>query len=503
MRKIMAYLMVVVLVAMVFTAIPMNVSAQTTIYILPGGDVDPASAPIHRDGDYYTFTDNIYDPIVIQKPGITLDGAGYTLDGMGAGFRAVWLLGQSGVTVTNLNVKGWFIGIQLITSSDCVITGNTVSGIARAGTALIGMANNNLVSDNTYTNCGYGIVTVQFSTGNTLTGNTAIGCLGSGISIERTSGNIVEGNTVLDSNYGMSTGYASGVTFTNNVMMKDSIVMWGNLLEHFNTHSIDTSNTVNGKPVAYLKDVVGGSVPDGAGQVILANCQDVAVKEQDYSHSSVGILLAYSSDCTIKENTASYTTNFGISLQYSSANVIKENMFSNTARSSVLLEYSNDNTVKENVVKSSEEDGIWLVSSNGNYIRENTVTGCVWGIWLTSSNGNTVEGNTVMNIEQSGIHLYDASSDNTVCKNMVKKNGMGVILDTGTFNNEVHHNNFFHNDVQALDHGTGNMWDDGSEGNYWSDYKGKDMDHDGIGDTPYSIGGTAGSMDNHPLMKPC
>jgi len=149
MRKKMAYVLVIALVAMVFTAVPMNVSAQTTIYILPGGDVDPASAPIHRDGDYYTFTDNIYDPIVIQKPGITLDGAGYSLDGMGAGFRAVWLLGLTGVTVTNLNVQGWFIGIQLITSTDCTITGNAISDITRAGTALIGMADNNIVSDNT------------------------------------------------------------------------------------------------------------------------------------------------------------------------------------------------------------------------------------------------------------------------------------------------------------------------------------------------------------------
>ncbi len=190
-------------------------------------------------------------------------------------------------------------------------------------------------------------------------------------------------------------------------------------------------------------------------------------------------------------------------MQFSNGNIIKENMLSNNGRACIYLENSHDNTVKENVAKNSDEDGIWLVSSNGNHIKENTVTDNVWGIWLTSSNGNTVEENTVKNIEESGIHLYETSMDNIVCKNMVKKNGIGIILDLDTSNNQVHHNNILHNDIQAMDNGIGNMWDDGSEGNYWSDYKGKDADKDGIGDTPYLIGGSAGSMDNYPLMRPC
>jgi nitrous oxidase accessory protein NosD len=52
------------------------------------------------------------------------------------------------------------------------------------------------------------------------------------------------------------------------------------------------------------------------------------------------------------------------------------------------------------------------------------------------------------------------------------------------------------------DNSAGNQYDDGSEGNYWSDYKGKDADGDGIGDIPYMIYGTAGEQDDYPLMKP-
>jgi hypothetical protein len=69
-------------------------------------------------------------------------------------------------------------------------------------------------------------------------------------------------------------------------------------------------------------------------------------------------------------------------------------------------------------------------------------------------------------------------------------------------NNRFWHNTFLDNSQQVLAQTVenANVWDDGYEGNYWSDYNGTDSDGDGIGDISYVI--DASNQDNYPLMNP-
>jgi nitrous oxidase accessory protein NosD len=45
-----------------------------------------------------------------------------------------------------------------------------------------------------------------------------------------------------------------------------------------------------------------------------------------------------------------------------------------------------------------------------------------------------------------------------------------------------------------------NTWDNGTQGNYWSDYIGADDNRDGIGDSLYTV--YENMTDHHPLMEP-
>ena len=66
----------------------------------------------------------------------------------------------------------------------------------------------------------------------------------------------------------------------------------------------------------------------------------------------------------------------------------------------------------------------------------------------------------------------------------------------------IYHNSFVNNDAQAVapNYPLGISWDNGHEGNYWSDYNGTDTDRDGIGDTPYVMNDF--QIDDYPLMTP-
>ena len=62
-----------------------------------------------------TLTTNVTEAIQIDSDGITLDGAGFTVTG--SDYGGVYLLGRAGVTIRNLNVKGFYYGIFLYDSS--------------------------------------------------------------------------------------------------------------------------------------------------------------------------------------------------------------------------------------------------------------------------------------------------------------------------------------------------------------------------------------------------
>lgn len=67
-----------------------------------------------------------------------------------------------------------------------------------------------------------------------------------------------------------------------------------------------------------------------------------------------------------------------------------------------------------------------------------------------------------------------------------------------------YHNNFIDNLYQVStifsDSYSMQCFDNSGEGNYWSDYKGKDENGDGVGDTPYVI--DENRSDRYPLMTP-
>jgi len=166
---------------------------------------------------------------------------------------------------------------------------------------------------------------------------------------------------------------------------------------------------------------------------------------------------------------------------------IRENTIFNSDRAA-FLSSSNNCTVRGNTI-SNCQSSVELWSSNGTTICGNRISNTRYGVYLLlSSCGNVIEGNIVSHSPYEGISLSWHCNDNILVGNTVTLCADDIVLG-GTSGNVIYHNNFVDNMIQVYSYNSSNVWDDGVEGNYWSDYNGLDdgsggrVAGDGVGDT--------------------
>lgn len=102
--------------------------ATGTIYINPDGSITPTTANITTsDFVTYRFTDNNYASIVVDRNNTVIDGAGYAVQGSGSGY-GIDLTSKNNVTIRNTQVKSFYSGVNIQSSSNVTIVGNNITG---------------------------------------------------------------------------------------------------------------------------------------------------------------------------------------------------------------------------------------------------------------------------------------------------------------------------------------------------------------------------------------
>ncbi|MFX1402275.1 MAG: ABC transporter substrate-binding protein [Promethearchaeota archaeon] len=223
-----------------------------------------------------------------------------------------------------------------------------------------------------------------------------------------------------------------------------------------------------------------------------------------------------------------------IALQYSHNNSIILNRISNVTSemgyaSGIFNRYGNDCIYDQNVITetyvaimSGYNSGTMITNNEVSFslvgvttgfvtnatIKENHAFNNTYGIVLQFTNDTLVKLNQAFDNDFVGIYimggpfgLFYGCHYNTITENQVYDNiQYGLVFSEVTSHNTVYLNMFIGNGMNAQDNGTLNNWDNGAIGNSWDDYVGVDANDDGIGDTPYLIDGSAGSMDNFPIF---
>lgn len=431
MRRILLVVALVFFLACCFDLKYAKAQDFVTIVITEYG-VNPPEAPIKKIGKLYIFTGDIYGRIdIFQATNIILDGAGYTLKGNGA-WSGILIVDINGVTIRNLKVKGFDVGINLRLSSNITILNNVLCdnkyGIKLESSSSVAISRNtivnnsqgiliiqrgenyplsseNIISENVIKNNDDSIL-LQNSNSNLIFRNIIENNRLHGIRLENSSDNAVAENNLNANDLGIVVyGVWPNYELKNRIMknkitnnkhgirlfqscnniLKDNQMINNAVDFEVSAHEllymindVDTSNTINGKPIRYVVNCQNIEVSGDAGYVAIINCSGVVVHHLNLVGKQ-GVWLAYTKNSMVTRN---------------------------------LLE--------------NKKYGVYLFKSFNNIISENIIRNNSYGVYFNDAYNNTLLRNTILN---NNIGLYFG----------------GSIPFRLCSNNTIHHNNFINN----------------------------------------------------------
>jgi parallel beta-helix repeat protein len=457
------------------------------VTIRPDGSITPSSAPIQRLGQTYTLKADIDGvTLVIQRSNIVVDGAGYTLRGNN-NTAGVFLQDQRNVLIKNLTITNYVYGVWF-----------TWGLSADQG------ARDNTIANCTLTNNKYGVLAAMFTQGNTL-----------------------DGNTIKNGEYGVYISASQNNTLTKNRLYNNTYNLWvdaetSGAPEGF-TNNIDASNTVEGKPVIYWTNQKDRAVPSDAGYVALINCTRITVQNLNLRKNGQGVLLVATKDSAITNNTIENNYR-GVMLTGTyascSGNRITANIVINNTKTGVMLQGVDNNIVSHNRIERNRETGIDLFEAVENVLEGNNITANMENgvkLWFSAAQ-NVIRGNYITN-NGKGILIADSFDNQIIANTIVENNGWALRFEGSQNNNLIYLNTIVNNRVAeglqvsipgawgsiGTQHKGGNVWDNGTVGNYWGDYKTRypnasEIANTGTGDTPYFI--NENNIDRRPLLRP-
>ncbi len=186
-----------------------------------------------------------------------------------------------------------------------------------------------------------------------------------------------------------------------------------------------------------------------------------------------------------------------------SNNIIKENQIEGIA-----IEYCRNTTASDNSIGYNGWDGIYLTNSSDATLERNTiVTNGISGVKIEDSFDVTLSLNTLSNNTFYGLSLEN-SNHTSIFQNTLHVNKNAGVHILNLTSSTFYQNNFLNNTKQTrIDDLSTNTWDNGVEGNFWSNYTGSDFFNgpgqndpgsDGIGDTYFVV--DQNNQDMYPFM---
>ena len=351
--------------------------------------------------------------------------------------------------------------VQLAQSTDNELVGNHVHGLS-----VEGGSHRNTLRDNVLVDVGGRGLTVDNANDNRLENNSVENGTGYGIKLRGAEGNVLLDNAVTGTKEGLvldgSPGNVlrdnalSGNTYGLSVEISRSRRSWALRAEN----DVDTSNTVDGRPIYYLvgaADVVVDASTN-AGFVAAVSSRNVTVRGLALGDNSHGVLLVNTTNATVEDVDVSGVSRAGVDVVYSNDTVVSNtSVVDSQGASGLRLDRSHRSTVEDVEVRrltGSLGDGVTVRKANWNVLRRITVANTTLndGISVDDSHNVTILDSVVADnreIASTGIDL-DETNDTVVSGSSIENNSYDGMMITDSYRFVIRDNRILNNDVDGV-----------------------------------------------------
>jgi len=437
---------------LIFVIVFMAEARTLTVDINGEGDFQSIQKAVENatNGDEIQITEGSYSEHVVVNRSVSIIGGGHEttiIDGGGQG--DVLRITADNVQLANLSVTGsgsrspdYGAGIRVFGNNSTisnVLLKNNTHGI------IMEQASFGSIMECEFLNINRDGIRLERSNKTTISENNISIDGDSAVNVIRSDHVIISKNSIDNyqkefgffnyPKYGVTLTESSSAMITGNTFRKCGIDIISDELEHWNTHAIDGSNLVNQRPLTYYINVKGITITESVGQIIMANCSDMILRDLVLNDSKKTVQIGFSSNITI-DNIICHNAIYGIFLFNCTTSTIMQTTIYYCIDFALFIESCSQINIINN-----------LFTLNGAHIGTSARNGI--GIMMKYSVQNWIMSNSIVQNSYAGINLI-GSSWNTLETNNISQNfGEGVILGYGSSNNFFHHNTISDN------------WDDG------------------------------------------
>lgn len=274
------------------------------------------------------------------------------------------------------------------------------------------------------------------------------------------------------------------IIHANNVLIRDLTLLHTGMsyIEDRACISISKSNHISILHVKMIQSFFGIFAYQSR-HILVEDCFFDGLGTTEFNAAN-GIHLWYCDSVNLIDNIVQHHRD-GIYLEFTNNSEIKNNISRNNIRYGMHFMFSNNDSYIENTFQYNGA-GVAVMYSHNIQMKKNTFSRNygpnAYGLLLKEIHDSEIRQNYFLD-NTAGLFMEECSRLNII-RNTFQSNGWAMRITGSSLDNQITRNNFLQNsfDVASL---TANVQDNRFYENYWSDYRGYDLNGDNIGDVPF------------------